>query len=53
MIPLQRVNIDLVGLYTVRTPSKTLQLLAMTMIDPASGWFEIAHISAPSSDARQ
>jgi hypothetical protein len=35
------VCVDLVGLFTIWTPAKTLPLLALTMIDPATGWFEI------------
>jgi hypothetical protein len=27
--------------FTIRTPAKTHSLLALTMIDPATGWFEI------------
>jgi hypothetical protein len=32
---------DLVDPFTVKTPLKTHSLLALTMIDPAIGWFEI------------
>jgi hypothetical protein len=35
------VCVDLVGPFTIRTPAKTHSLLALTMIDPATGWFEI------------
>jgi hypothetical protein len=35
------VCVDLVGPFTIRTPAKTRSLLALTMIDPATGWFEI------------
>ena len=51
-----RVNVDMIGPYTVKTPSKSLQLRAMTMIDPASNWFEVAALPvgvAPSSDICQ
>ena len=48
-----RVNVDLIGPYTVKTPKKTHTLRAMTMIDPATGWFEIAPIEHPSSDDTQ
>jgi hypothetical protein len=48
-----RVNVDVVGPYTVRTPQETKELLAMMMIDPATGWFEVGAISTPSSDACQ
>jgi len=43
--PWNRVNIDMVGPYTVQTPTKTHTLRALTMIDPATGWFEIKDIS--------
>jgi hypothetical protein len=33
--------VDLVGSFIVRTPSKTNSLLALIMIDPDTGWFEI------------
>jgi hypothetical protein len=35
------VCLDLVGSFTIRTQAKTHSLLALTMIDPATGWFEI------------
>jgi hypothetical protein len=35
------VCVDLVGPFTIRTPAKTLSLFALTMIDPAIGWFKI------------
>ena len=34
--PWSRVNVDLIGEYTVRTPTKVHKLRAMTMIDPAT-----------------
>jgi hypothetical protein len=34
------VYVDLVNPFTIRTPSKTYFLLALTMIDPATGWIE-------------
>ena len=39
--PWVMVCVDLVGPFTRKTPSKTHFLLALTMIDPAKGWFEI------------
>jgi hypothetical protein len=33
--------VDLVGTFAIRTLAKTHSLLALTMIDPATGWFEI------------
>jgi len=47
--PWKRVNVDLIGPYTVKTPTKTYELRAMTMIDPATGWFEVAPLKEPSS----
>ena len=40
-IPWNRVNVDMIGPLTVRTPTKEYELLALTMIDPVTGWFEI------------
>jgi hypothetical protein len=39
--PWKRVNVDLIGPYTVQTRKKEYQLRAMTMIDPVTGWFEV------------
>ena len=54
-IPWNRVNVDLIGPYTVRMKGsrKKVQLRAMTMIDPTTGWFEIAAIDAPTADCCQ
>ena len=52
-IPWNRVNVDLIGPYAVDTPTGRHELRAMTMIDPATGWFEIKEIAAPSSDCCQ
>lgn len=51
--PWWRVNVDCIGPYPVRTPTKTYELRAMTMIDPATGWFEIARIINPNTDKAQ
>ena len=51
--PSSRVNVDLIGPYQVKTPTKTYELRAMTMIDPATSWFEIAPIIHPNSDEAQ
>jgi hypothetical protein len=51
--PWSRVNVDFIGPYPVRTPKKIYELRAMTMIDPATGWFEIARIIHPNSDEAQ
>jgi transposase InsO family protein len=43
--PWRRVNVDLIGPYTVTTPTATHTLRALTMIDPATGWFEVTPIA--------
>jgi hypothetical protein len=45
--------VDLVGPFTVKTPSKTQSLMALTMIDPATGWFEIVEATNKSATAIQ
>ena len=47
--PWRRVNVDLIGPYTVTTPTTTHTLRALTMIDPATGWFEVTPI--PNKEA--
>ena len=52
-MPWRTVHIDLIGLYSI-TAKQTqprgeikeieLRLTAMTMVDPATGWFEIVEI---------
>ena len=49
--PWAQVDIDLIGPYTIKTNKKDskglpieLVLVAMTFIDPATGWFEIAEV---------
>ena len=39
--PCIMVCVDLVGTFTIKTPTKAHSLLALTMIDPATGEFEI------------
>ena len=51
--PWRRVNVDLIGPYTIRTPRKSYTLRCMTMIDPATNWFEIARIDNPTSEECQ
>jgi hypothetical protein len=49
--PWVMVCVDLVGLFTIRTPAKTHSLLALTMIDPEinTGWFEIVKATNKSA----
>ena len=47
---LGKLRVDLIGPYTIKQPNgNKLQLWCVTMIDPATGWFEMAEI--PSKDA--
>jgi hypothetical protein len=49
------VCVDLVGPFTIRTPVKAQStiLLALTMIDPANGWFEIVEATNKSATSIQ
>ena len=49
--PWDKLCVDLIGPYTLkRKGKKSLTLQAITMIDPATGWFEIAEIHSKQSD---
>ena len=51
VIPWNTLCIDLIGPYTVKEVGKKKWILhALTMIDPATGWFEIAEISDKKAD---
>jgi hypothetical protein len=43
------VCVDLVGPFTIRTPTKTHSLIALTMIDPSTGRFEIVEATNKSA----
>jgi hypothetical protein len=47
------VCLDLVGSFKIRTPAKTHCLLALTMIDPATGWFEMVDATNKSAKSIQ
>jgi hypothetical protein len=47
------VCVDLLGPFTIRTPAKAHSLLALTMIDPATGWFEIVKATNKSATSIQ
>jgi cleavage and polyadenylation specificity factor subunit 1 len=49
--PWERVNVDLIGPLTVKTPSGDRTLNALTMIDPATGWFEIKEVNNRTAEA--
>jgi hypothetical protein len=47
------VCVDLVGPFTIRTPAKIHSLLTLTMIDPATGWFEIVEATSKAATSIQ
>jgi len=49
-VPWDRVNVDLTGPFSVKTPKGVQKILLLTAIDPATGWFELKEIQDPSSD---
>jgi hypothetical protein len=51
--PWVMVCVDLVGPFTIWKPAKTHSLLALTMIDPATGWFEIVEATNKSATSIQ
>ena len=49
VVPWTQVCVDLVGPYTLKAKDGTIMdFMALTMIDPATGWFEIAEL--PNTD---
>jgi hypothetical protein len=51
--PWVMVCVNLVGPFTIKTPLKTHSLLALTMIDPATGWFEIVQANSKMATSIQ
>jgi hypothetical protein len=51
--PWVMVCVDLVGPFTIRKTAKTHSLLTLTMIDPATGWFEIVDATNKSATSTQ
>jgi transposase InsO family protein len=47
--PWNRINVDLIGPWRVKTPKGPRELRALTIIDPATGWFEMKEISDPTA----
>jgi hypothetical protein len=45
-----RVDVDLIGPMKIKTPSQEVELRALTMIDPATGWFEVKDVVSPSAE---
>ena len=43
--PWKQVSVDLIGPYTIRAKDRTkLDFICLTMIDPATSWFDIAEL---------
>jgi hypothetical protein len=51
--PWVMICVDLVGPFTIMTPLKAHSLLAFTMIDPATGWFQIVEATNMSAASIQ
>jgi hypothetical protein len=43
------VDVDLIGPLTIKTPSGKKELLALTIIDPSTGWFEVKDVTYKSA----
>jgi transposase InsO family protein len=52
-IPWKRVNLDMIGPYEVKAANGNFTLRALTMIDPATGWFEVKDVSDYTADSTQ
>jgi hypothetical protein len=44
-----RVDVELIGPLTVKNPSGNKELLALKMIDPSTGWFEVKYVRDKSA----
>jgi hypothetical protein len=44
-----RVDVNLIGPLKVNTPSGNKELLALTMINPSTGWFEVKDVKDKSA----
>jgi len=49
-VPWDRVNVDLTGPFSVKTPKGVRKILLLTAIDPATGWFEMKEIHDATSE---
>jgi hypothetical protein len=52
-VPLFMVCLDLVGPFTIKTPTKKYSLLTLTMTDPVTDWFEIVKTTKKSAPSIQ
>jgi transposase InsO family protein len=52
-IPWKRVDLDMIGPYDVKATNGEFTLRALTMIDPATGWFEVKDVPDYSAMSTQ
>ena len=50
IVPWETLCLDLIGPYVIGTGKKQIKLHCLTMIDPATGWFEIVEIPDKRAD---
>jgi hypothetical protein len=44
-----RVDVDLIVILAIKTPCEKKELIALTMIDPSTGWFEVKDVKYESA----
>jgi hypothetical protein len=44
-----RVDVHLIGPLTIKNPRGNKELLALTMLDPSTGWFEVKDVKDKSA----
>ena len=49
-VPWNRVNVDMVGPWTIKAQNGEFTFRALTMIDPATGWFEVGYLRDQTAD---
>jgi hypothetical protein len=52
-IPWKRVDLDMIGPYDVQATNGKFTLRALTMIDPATGWFEVKDVPDYTANSTQ
>jgi putative transposase len=52
-IPWKRVDLDMIGPYEVKAANGKFTLRALTMIDPATGWFEVKDVPDYTANSAQ
>jgi hypothetical protein len=51
--PWKRVDLDMIGPYKVKATNGNFMLRALTMIDPATGWFEVKDVPDYTANSTQ